>query len=126
MFSIIEISLKRYTDKKIIYLKRDIVNIPYEICGKIRMNKQKKELKIVNYYQRIRDIREDREQKQVEIAELLKTTQHQISKYENGIQMMGIDKYIILAKHYDVSLDYLCGLIDHPEPISTRKKRKSL
>lgn len=80
----------------------------------------------MNFYQRLKDVREDRDLKQVDIAELLETTQHQISKYENGIQMMGIDKYIKLAKYYDISLDYLCGLIDAPEPISTRKKRKSL
>ena len=80
----------------------------------------------MNFYQRIKDIREDHDLKQIEIAELLNTTQHQISKYENGIQMMGIDKYIKLAEYYDISLDYLCGLITTPVKLSEQKKRKKL
>lgn len=78
----------------------------------------------INYYQRIKDLREDHDLKQKDIAELFETTQHQISKYENGIQMMGIDKYIKLAEYYNVSLDYLCGLIDEPIKLSEQKKNK--
>ena len=77
----------------------------------------------MNFYQRLRDMREDRDLKQSDIAELLQTTQHQISKYERGIQMMGIDKYIALAKFYNVSLDFLCGLIDYPEQLSRGLKK---
>ena len=66
----------------------------------------------MNYYQRLKDVRTDRDIDQKEIAELLQTTQQQISKYENGKQMMGIDKYIKLARFYNISLDYLTGLID--------------
>ena len=80
----------------------------------------------MNAYQRLKDVREEHDLKQKEIAELLQIKQSSYSDYENGKNMMGIDKYIKLAKYYDVSLDYLCGLIDDPEPISTRKKRKSL
>lgn len=71
----------------------------------------------MNHYQRLKDIREDHDVDQKEIAALLKTTQQQISKYETGKQMMGIDKYIALAKHYNVSLDYLTGLVDVPRPL---------
>ena len=71
----------------------------------------------MNHYQRLKDIREDHDMDQKEIAALLKTTQQQISKYETGKQMMGIDKYIVLAKHYNVSLDYLTGLVDVPRPL---------
>lgn len=71
----------------------------------------------MNHYQRLKDIREDHDVDQKEIAALLKTTQQQISKYETGKQMMGIDKYIVLAKHYNVSLDYLTGLVDVPRPL---------
>ena len=80
----------------------------------------------MNAYQRLKDVREDHDLKQKEIAELLQIKQSSYSDYENGKNMMGIDKYIKLAKYYDISLDYLCGLIDYPDQISTRKKRKSL
>ena len=71
----------------------------------------------MNYYQRIKDLREDHDLDQAEIARVLQTTQQQISKYENGKQMMGIDKYIKLARYYNISLDYLAGLIDTPEKL---------
>ena len=71
----------------------------------------------MQYYERLRDLREDHDLKQSDIAKLLQTTQEQISKYETGKQMMGIDKYILLAKHYNISLDYLTGLIDTPKKL---------
>lgn len=68
-------------------------------------------------YQRMKDLREDRDLSQEDIAKVLQTTQEQISKYETGRQMMGIDKYVKLAKYYNVSLDYLTGLIDTPKKL---------
>ena len=62
-------------------------------------------------------MREDKDLTQSDIAKLLKTTRQQIGKWENGTQMMGIDKYIKLARFYNVSLDYLAGLIDIPEQL---------
>lgn len=71
----------------------------------------------MNHYERIKNLREDNDLTQKDIAELLQTSQQQVSKWEKGIQMMGIDKYIILAKYYNVSLDYLTGLIDKPRDL---------
>lgn len=71
----------------------------------------------MNYYERLKHIREDNDLTQADIAELLKTTRQQVSKWETGIQMMGVDKYIILAEHYNVSVDYLLGLIDTPRKL---------
>ncbi|MBP3495267.1 MAG: helix-turn-helix transcriptional regulator [Clostridia bacterium] len=71
----------------------------------------------MGYQNRLKDTREDHDLKQTQIAELLGTTRQQISKWENGIQMMGVDKYIILAKYYNVSIDYLVGLIDTPKKL---------
>lgn len=71
----------------------------------------------MNYYQRIKDLREDKDLNQEQIAQILQTTRQQISKYETGKQMMGIDKYIKLAKYFNVSLDYLAGLINFPEKL---------
>ena len=71
----------------------------------------------MTYYQRMKDLREDHDLSQEDIAKVLQTTQEQVSKYETGRQMMGIDKYIKLAKYYNVSLDYLTGLIDTPRKL---------
>ena len=68
----------------------------------------------MTYYQRLKDIREDHDLKQQDIADILNVRRQQISKWETGTQMMGVDKYIILAKYYNVSVDYLLGLIDIP------------
>ena len=68
----------------------------------------------MNYYGRLNDLREDNDIKQSRIAEILQTSQQQISKWETGVQMMGVDKYIKLAEFYNVSLDYLLGVIDTP------------
>lgn len=69
----------------------------------------------MNHYQRLKDIREDKELTQADIAKILQTTRQQVGKWENGVQMMGIDKYITLAQFYNISLDYLTGLIDSPK-----------
>lgn len=66
---------------------------------------------------RLKDIREDRDLKQADVAKILNTTQEQVSKWENGVQLMGIDKYMILAEYYNVSIDYLCGLVDTPKEL---------
>lgn len=71
----------------------------------------------MNYYTRLKDLREDRELSQEDIAQILKTTHQQVSKWETGVQKMGVDKYIILAKFYNVSVDYLLGLIDTPRKL---------
>ena len=72
---------------------------------------------IMTYYQRLKDIREDHDLKQQDIADILNVRRQQISKWETGAQMMGVDKYIVLAKYYNVSVDYLLGLIDTPRKL---------
>ncbi len=71
----------------------------------------------MNTYQRLKDLREDRDLSQNDIAKLLGTTRQQVSKWETGVQMMGVDKYVKLAEHYNVSVDYLLGLIDYPRKL---------
>lgn len=71
----------------------------------------------MNYYERLKDVREDHDLTQAEIANLLQTTRQQVSKWETGAQMMGIDKYIKLAIHYNISVDYLLGLTDIPRKL---------
>jgi len=74
----------------------------------------------MTFYQRLRDIREDRDLKQIDIANILEINQTQYSRYELGKQMMGIDKYIKLAEFYNVSIDYLCGIIDKPRKLNEK------
>lgn len=76
----------------------------------------------MNYYQRIRDLREDKDLKQEEIANILEIKREQYSRYERGTNMMPIDKYIKLAIFYNVSLDYITGIINEPKPIKEIKK----
>ena len=65
---------------------------------------------------RLKDIREDRDLLQSDIAKILNTTQSQYSLYENGLRTMPIEKLIILSKFYNVSTDYLLGLTNERKP----------
>lgn len=69
------------------------------------------------YYQRLCDIREDRDKTQAEIAQILKITRPQYSLYETGVREMPMHHFITLAKYYNVSLDYLAGLTDTPRKL---------
>lgn len=63
-------------------------------------------------YQRIRDLREDRDLFQKEVANYLNCTQECYSYYENGKRDIPTEVLIKLAKLYDTSIDYLVGLTD--------------
>lgn len=75
---------------------------------------------------RIKDLREDHDLKQKDIAQLLKITQQQYSLYEKGIRTIPIEFLIILANYYNVSLDYITGLTDNPKPNWTIKNNISI
>ena len=62
------------------------------------------------YYQRIKDLREDKDLNQTAIAELLQTTQQTYSLWERGEREIPFHHAITLAKFYKVSLDYIAGL----------------
>ena len=65
---------------------------------------------------RIRDLREDRDLTQKEVAEYLHVRQNTYSQYENGQRQLPIDALIALAKYYNTSTDYILGLTDQPRP----------
>ena len=71
--------------------------------------------------ERLKEIREDKDYKQMEIAKYLKVTQAQYSRYEMGINIIPIEKIALLAKLYDTSIDYLMGLTDERKPYPRRK-----
>lgn len=65
---------------------------------------------------RIRNLREDRDLYQKDIAKVLGTSQQYYSEYENGKRSIPITHLINLANFYNVSLDYLVGLTDEIKP----------
>ncbi len=72
------------------------------------------------FYQRLRDMREDYDKKQSEIAAVLNITSQQYQLYECGKREIPAHHLIILARFYNVSVDYLLGLIDKPEPLERK------
>ena len=66
-------------------------------------------------YQRIRDLREDHDLKQREIADYLNCSQRVYSNYELGQRDIPTDVLIRLSDYYDVSVDYLLGLTSNPK-----------
>ena len=65
---------------------------------------------------RIKDLREDSDITQKELAEYLHIKQNTYSQYENGQRQLPIEVLIALAKYYHTSTDYLLGLIDERKP----------
>lgn len=61
------------------------------------------------YYQRIRDLREDKDLKQKDIANLLETSPNYYGDYENGKRDITFERAIKLSEFYNVSLDYIAG-----------------
>lgn len=66
-------------------------------------------------YQRIRDLREDRDLKQRNLAEFLNCSQQVYSNYELGQRDIPTDVLIRLSDFYQVSVDYLLGLTKNPK-----------
>ncbi len=66
---------------------------------------------------RIRDLREDRDLSQSEIAKVINTTQQQYSKIETGKADISGEKLKRLALFYNVSADYILGLSDEPKQL---------
>ena len=69
-------------------------------------------------YQRLKDMREDADKKQEEIAEVLQITRQQYQLYESGKREMPMHLFLLLAKYYNISLDYLAGLINTPKHLN--------
>ena len=64
----------------------------------------------MKYNERIRELREDNDFTQQNIADLLHIGQRTYSDYESGKTRIPVDSLIILAKFYDVSIDYISGV----------------
>ena len=64
------------------------------------------------YVKRIRDLREDHDKTQQEIADILGTSQTMYARYERGANEMPIRHLLTLCHYYGVSSDYILGLKD--------------
>lgn len=73
-------------------------------------------------YRRIRDLREDRDLYQKDLAEYLKCTQVCYSHYEIGKRDIPTDVLMKLADFYQTSTDYLLGRTDEKEPYPESRK----
>ncbi|MBQ8908373.1 MAG: helix-turn-helix transcriptional regulator [Clostridia bacterium] len=69
-------------------------------------------------YKRIRDLRQDRDMNQTQVAKLLDMSQTGYSKYETGENDIPKTILIKLARFYNTSIDYLLGETDNPERYS--------
>jgi len=78
---------------------------------------------VMNMYLRIRNLREDADFTQKQIAELLSTNQSNYSKTERGVKALSLEEAVTLAQFYKSSVDYIVGLTDerYPYPRSRRK-----
>lgn len=66
---------------------------------------------------RIKEIREDNNLLQKDMANIIGTTQQQYSKIELGKADIYCEKIILIAKKFNLSIDYILGLIDDPKPL---------
>ncbi|MEE0839821.1 MAG: helix-turn-helix transcriptional regulator [Acutalibacteraceae bacterium] len=73
-------------------------------------------------YKRIRDLREDKDLNQTEVAKILEMSQTGYSKYETGKNDIPTAVLIKLARFYDTSIDYLLGETDYKERYPKTKR----
>ncbi len=69
-----------------------------------------------SYYPRIKDLREDHDLSQQQVAAYLQMKQPQYSRYERGVRDIPTDVLIRLARLYNTSTDYLLGLTRNSAP----------
>ena len=79
-------------------------------------------ISVIEMILRIRDLREDKDLKQTDIAEYLICDQSLYSKYERGERELPLRHAIALAEFYGVSVDYLTGLTDERKAYPRKRK----
>ena len=78
-------------------------------------------MKKLTHKDRIRALREDHDKSQAFIASLLHVGQKTYSDYELGKTRIPLESMLTLAKYYNVSMDYLCGISDVLTPYPSEK-----
>ena len=78
----------------------------------------------MNYRERIKNVREDRDLTQAQIGKVLSKSQQGYNHIETGRAELKIEDLVSLCKYYDLSADYLIGLIDKPISYNPQKHQK--
>ena len=73
-------------------------------------------------YERIKDLREDSDKTQAEVAAALGLYTTTYQRYERGEREIPLGIAVLIAKYYNVSLDYIAGLSLLPRPLNPRGK----
>ena len=71
---------------------------------------------------RVKKLRKSRGEQQTDLATAIGATQATISDIENGRRATSFDRLAAICIHYNVSADYLLGLVDEPRPLNDEKK----
>ena len=72
---------------------------------------------------RLRDLREDSDLSQTQLAKLLNCSQQTYSRYENHTTEIPLESLILLAEYYNTSVDYLLGITNRKTPYPKIKHR---
>ena len=75
----------------------------------------------MNYRERIKNVREDHDLTQAQVGKILNKSQQGYNHIEAGRAELKIDDLVLLCKYYNLSADYLIGLID--KPVSYKQQR---
>lgn len=71
----------------------------------------------MQYYPRLRDLREDMDYTQDQLVKILNMHKTTYTNYEQGKREPPFELIIKLARLYNVSIDYIAGIIDEPKPL---------
>ena len=77
----------------------------------------------MNYRTRMRDLREDNDLTQREVAKIINKSQQGYSHIESGRAELKIEDLVVLCRFYNLSADYLVGLSDEPSPCALGKEK---
>ena len=82
--------------------------------------------KAMKLNERIKNIRIDRDKSQKEVAAYLGVDRKTYCRYENGTHVIRADTVISLAKYYNLSLDYVCGVTDGERPLNPASSKATI
>ena len=71
----------------------------------------------MNFNQRLKDIREDKDLNQTQFGKILDMSQRKISRLETGVTETTTEEIKKICKNFNISADWLLGIIDEPKPI---------